>query len=79
MKENVIRVLKEENIDLKSINSIVSVEIKKDEKAIKELSNFLECPFITYSVDEIKKIEYKFKGSDFVRKTIGVGSVCEHL
>lgn len=77
MKENVIRVLKEENIDLKSINSIVSVEIKKDEKAINELSNFLECPFITYSVDEIKKIEHKFKGSDFVRKTIGVGSVCE--
>ncbi len=29
MKENVIKVLKEENIDLKSINSIVSVEIKK--------------------------------------------------
>ncbi|MDS1004478.1 cobalt-precorrin 5A hydrolase [Clostridium sporogenes] len=77
MKENVIRVLKEENIDLKSINSIVSVEIKKDEKAINELSNFLECPFITYSVDEIKKIEHKFKGSDFVRKTIGIGSVCE--
>ncbi|AWB29664.1 cobalt-precorrin 5A hydrolase [Clostridium botulinum] len=77
MKENVIKVLKEENIDLKSINSIVSVEIKKDEKSIKELSRFLECPFITYSVDEIKKVEYKFKGSEFVRKTIGVGSVCE--
>ncbi|WP_242851032.1 cobalt-precorrin 5A hydrolase [Clostridium sp. L74] len=77
MKENVIRVLKEENIDLKSINSIVSVEIKKDEKAIKELSNFLECPFITYNIDEIKKIEHKFKSSDFVRKTIGIGSVCE--
>lgn len=29
MKENVIKVLKEENIDLKSINSIVSVEIKR--------------------------------------------------
>ncbi len=77
MKENVIKVLKKENIDLKSINSIVSVEIKKDEKAIKELSKFLGCPFITYSIDEIKKIEHKFKGSNFVRKTIGVGSVCE--
>ncbi|NFV13971.1 cobalt-precorrin 5A hydrolase [Clostridium sporogenes] len=77
MKENVIRVLKKENIDLKSINSIVSVEIKKDEKAINELSSFLECPFITYSIDEIKKIEHKFKSSDFVRKTIGIGSVCE--
>ncbi len=77
MKESVIKVLKEENIDLKSINSIVSVEIKKDEKAIKELSKFLGCPFITYSLEEIKKVEHKFKGSDFVRKTIGVGSVCE--
>lgn len=77
MKENVIKVLKEENIDLKSINSIVSVEIKKDENAIKELSKFLGCPFITYSIEEIKKVEHKFKGSDFVRKTIGVGSVCE--
>ncbi|EPY2272966.1 cobalt-precorrin 5A hydrolase [Clostridium sporogenes] len=77
MKENVIKVLKEENIDLKSVNSIVSVEIKKDEKAIKELSKFLGCPFITYSIEEIKKVEHKFRGSDFVRKTIGVGSVCE--
>ncbi|MBD5643671.1 cobalt-precorrin 5A hydrolase [Clostridium botulinum] len=77
MKENVIKALKEENIDLKSINSIVSVEIKKDENAIKELSKFLGCPFITYSIEEIKKVEHKFKGSDFVRKTIGVGSVCE--
>ncbi|MBO0576455.1 cobalamin biosynthesis protein CbiG [Clostridium botulinum] len=77
MKENVIKVLKEENIDLKSINSIVSVGIKKDENAIKELSKFLGCPFITYSIEEIKKVEHKFKGSDFVRKTIGVGSVCE--
>lgn len=77
MKENVIKVLKEENIDLRSINSIVSVKIKKDENAIKELSKFLGCPFITYSIEEIKKIEHKFKGSDFVRKTIGVGSVCE--
>ncbi|KGO15563.1 cobalt-precorrin 5A hydrolase [Clostridium botulinum] len=77
MKENVIKVLKEENIDLRSINSIVSVEIKKDEKAIKELSKFLGCPFITYSLEEIKKVEHRFKGSDFVRKTIGVGSVCE--
>ncbi|ENK0839380.1 cobalt-precorrin 5A hydrolase [Clostridium botulinum] len=77
MKENVMKVLKEENIDLRSINSIVSVEIKKDENAIKELSKFLGCPFITYSIKEIKKIEHKFKGSNFVRKTIGVGSVCE--
>ncbi|EPY6471030.1 cobalt-precorrin 5A hydrolase [Clostridium sporogenes] len=77
MKENVIKVLKEENIDLKSVNSIVSVEIKKDEKAIKELSKFLGCLFITYSIEEIKKVEHKFRGSDFVRKTIGVGSVCE--
>ncbi|WP_041173394.1 cobalt-precorrin 5A hydrolase [Clostridium botulinum] len=77
MKENVIKVLKEENIDLKSINSIVSVEIKKDENAIRELSKFLGCPFITYSIEEMKKVEHKFKGSEFVRKTIGVGSVCE--
>ena len=77
MKENVIKVLKEENIDLKSINSIVSVEIKKDENSIKEFSKFLGCPFITYSIEEIKKVEHKFKGSDFVRKTIGVGAVCE--
>ncbi|EJO5347756.1 cobalt-precorrin 5A hydrolase [Clostridium botulinum] len=77
MKENVIKVLKEENIDFKSINSIVSVEIKKDEKAINELSKFLGCPFITYSLDEIKKVEHKFKTSDFVKKTIGVGAVCE--
>ncbi|WP_251860193.1 cobalt-precorrin 5A hydrolase [Clostridium sp. Marseille-Q2269] len=77
MRENVIRTLKEENIDLNSVNSIVSVEIKKDEKALIELSKFLNCPLIIYNIEELKKVEHKFKGSDFVRKTIGVGSVCE--
>lgn len=77
MKNNVVKVLKEENIDLNSIKTIVSVDIKKEEKALIELSSFLNCKFQTYSVEEIKKVEKKFNRSEFVKKTIGVGAVCE--
>ncbi|MPQ42924.1 cobalt-precorrin 5A hydrolase [Clostridium tarantellae] len=73
----VLSTINENNIDLKSIKSIVSVEIKKDEKAIKDLSDRLNCEFKTFSIDNILKVQHNFEGSSFVEKTIGVKAVCE--
>lgn len=77
MKSNVSNTLKGFNIDKRAIKSIGTVEIKKEEKAIINLSTELQVPMKIFTIDEIRKVQYEFEGSDFVEKTIGVRSVSE--
>ena len=77
MESNVINTLKEFNIDKRAIKSIGTVEIKKEEKAIINLSEKLQVSMKIFTIDEIRKVQYEFEGSDFVEKTIGVRSVSE--
>ncbi|NFG61749.1 cobalt-precorrin 5A hydrolase [Clostridium sp. CMCC3677] len=65
------------NLEIKAVKKIVSIDVKKDEKAIIDLSNKLECDFNTFSGDEIRKVQHKFESSNFVLKSVGVTSVCE--
>lgn len=73
----VVDTLRELNLDLRAVKAVSTVEIKKDERALLNLSQVLNCPLKIHSLDEIKSVEYKYKGSDFVKKTIGVRAVCE--
>lgn len=77
MKETVENLLREFNIDKRAVRVIGTVEVKKDEKAILELGKYLDCEVKIFSIEEIEKVQEKFKGSDFVEKTIGVRAVCE--
>ncbi|WP_125153189.1 cobalt-precorrin 5A hydrolase [Clostridium rectalis] len=77
MKETVLDILKSYNIDYRAVKSIGTVEIKKNEEAILKLSEFLKCKLNIFSIEEIKKIQYRYVGSDFVEKSIGVRNVCE--
>lgn len=65
------------NIDIKSIKEVGSIEIKQHEKAIIDLSKYLEVPFKTISVTEICKVEHLFDKSDWVKQNVGVYSVSE--
>lgn len=65
------------NLDIRAVKKIVSIDVKKDEKAIIDLSNKLKCPFCTFSAEKIKTVQDKFEGSSFVLKSVGVTSVCE--
>lgn len=77
MEDNIISTLNEYNIDKRAIKSIGTVEIKKEEKAIINLSQKLQVPMNIFTIDEIKEVHEDFEGSDFVEKTIGVRSVAE--
>ena len=57
-------------------------EVKKDEKAIIDLSENLNVPFRVLSVEEISQVDYLFEKSEWVKKSVGVYSVaepCAHL
>lgn len=77
MKKNVLHKLNEFNIDQRAVKSIGTVEIKKDEKAILDLAEYLGCELKIFSLEDIKKVQNHYEGSDFVEKNIGVRAVCE--
>lgn len=63
------------HLDIRAVNKIASIEIKKDENGIIELGEKLKVPFITYTAPELEKVVNNFGQSDFVKKTTGVGAV----
>lgn len=65
----------EQGIEQTEIARIVSIDVKKDEEAILDLAERLSCPFDVYSKEELEKVADKYPCSDFVKKTVGVGSV----
>lgn len=77
MLQNVLKTLKENNIDRRSIKTIATVEIKKDEKAIIALAEELNAELKIFTIEDIRAIQHKYEGSDFVEKTIGVRAVAE--
>ena len=66
-----------EGLDIRAVKSIGSIDIKGDEYAIKNLANRLSVPFLTFTKDELNSVSGDFFESEFVRKTVGVGNVCE--
>ena len=77
MKNSLIEFLDKENIHIKSIKSIGSIEIKKDEEAIINLCEFLEVPFKTFTVEEISEVDHLYGKSEWVKQNVGVYSVAE--
>jgi cobalt-precorrin 5A hydrolase len=69
--------LQKYNIDSSAIRFITTVEVKAQEKAILSLADNYKCPLKIWNLDQIKTVQHKFKGSDFVEKTLGIRAVCE--
>jgi cobalt-precorrin 5A hydrolase len=77
MQSFVERMLEGYNLDNRAVKLITTVEVKKNEKAILELAEYFRCPIKICTLEEIKTVQHKFKGSDFVEKTLGIRAVCE--
>ncbi|NRT76019.1 cobalt-precorrin 5A hydrolase [Clostridium beijerinckii] len=65
------------NLDIRAVSGIVSVDIKANEEGIIKLAEKINCPFKTFSKDEIKTVQDKYDKSEFVFKTLGITGVCE--
>ena len=67
------------NQPVERINLLASVDLKRDEVGLLEVAKALDIEIKFFSAAELaKKItDYKLSESQFVKKTIGVGNVCE--
>lgn len=78
LKDVVLQVLDEHHIFVESVCRIASIDLKKEEKALLELADWLEVPFDTYTAEELLQTESEdeLEESDFVRTVTGLGNVC---
>lgn len=71
------KVRKEHRFSENSIEKICSIEIKKDEAALKQLAERLGVPFEVFSAEELNQLTGGFSSSEFVNEITGVDNVCE--
>lgn len=69
--------LKELGIRSSQIYALASIEQKREEEGILRWCRKAGVPFLTYSAQELKKVEGIFNKSDFVSSQVGVDNVCE--
>lgn len=57
--------------------ALATIELKRDEKGLREAAHKLAVPLYVFSSDEVRKVEHLFSGSPFVQQYAGVGAVAE--
>ncbi|OEF98025.1 hypothetical protein BHF68_13085 [Desulfuribacillus alkaliarsenatis] len=69
--------LEQYDIHRNSLKALATIDFKAAEPGIKELAAKMELPIIEVPKDEISRLEENYIPSEWVRKSIGVGGVCE--
>lgn len=69
--------LKELEIDVKQVEEIATIDIKKKEPALLALSKKYGIPLVWYSAEELAAAKMVTQSSKFVEGVTGVGNVCE--
>lgn len=73
--------LEELKLDIRSVKSINTVDLKKNEEALLKLSHKYGKKLNTFTAQELSRAEdysdYEFSESELVKRTTGVGNICE--
>lgn len=77
LEKHILNVTREKNISAERISCLASIDIKNDEKAVKNFCGKYNIPFKTFSADELAAVNGDFESSDFVMKITGVDNVCQ--
>lgn len=80
--EAVRRVFNKNNLSIRAIKEMGTIDVKKDEKGILEACTALNCKLKIFDRAAIRKVQHQFEGSNFVLDNVGVTSVaepCAHL
>lgn len=77
LREAIDTFMEQKNITLAGVKAVATVDVKKDEPAICAWTAKKGLPLVIVDRGDIAPIQEQFSSSDFVKKTIGVGCVCE--
>ncbi len=76
-EEYVLNTLKAVGLSVLNVGSIASIDIKSDEKAIRDFARKYKIKANFYSADMLSALKGDFTKSDFVKSITGVDNVCE--
>lgn len=76
-EKTVLSYLEENNISIKSVKKIGSINVKKEEKCILEFADKYGIETEFFTPEKLSEVENLYEKSDFVKKTVGVYSVAE--
>ena len=77
IEEHILKVLKDNDIAMKSIRAAGSIDLKKNEKGMLQFCEKYGIDIQFFTSDELNKIPGEFTESERVLKVTGVGNVCE--
>ncbi len=70
-------VFEENGLDPGLICAVASIDLKRKEEGIHQISKRRKIPFVMFPAETLESIEGDFSSSEFVEKTVGVDNVCE--
>ena len=59
------------------VATLATIDVKRDEEAIRKLAEAHRCDVRFYSAEELAQVPGEFASSAFVEQTVGVDNVCE--
>lgn len=73
------KVLEQNQLSIHSVGKAASIDLKKEEPGLLEFCGRWKIPFLTYTAEELQKVECEgeLSESEFVKEVTGVGCVCE--
>ena len=69
--------IKENEIDLRAVSAIASIDLKAEEPGLLAFSEKHNIPFHTYTAEQLSAVSGEFSESEFVENVTGVSNVCE--
>ena len=77
MEKAVFQAFERARLDIRAAGILASIDLKKGEEGILKFAEKQSLPFVTFSAEELEAVSGSFTESEFVRKTAGIGNVCE--
>ncbi|MBQ3637478.1 MAG: cobalt-precorrin 5A hydrolase [Clostridia bacterium] len=77
VKTAVEETLRENGIDVRAVSAVASVDLKRNEAGLLAYARSIGARTVFYTAEELSAVPGEFTESEFVKKTVGVGSVCE--
>ncbi len=77
VKKAIKAVLRSNNLTLRQVRLAATVDLKKDEKGLISACEILGLPLVFFSREQITRFRTDGRGSEIVKRNIGVYGVCE--
>ena len=77
LEDFIFEELAKNNISIYKVQSIATIDLKRNEKAILAFSQKYKIPVKFYTANELMKVNGSFSGSEFVKNVTGADNICE--